>query len=79
MKKGFWVTGKKVENLSMVKRRVRDGGGVKGGAKCFFDSFCQSSSGEFFNRGILVTEHNMASIMGQPTDLGDKSLTSILI
>ena len=79
MKEGFWVTGKKVKYLSMVKGRVRDGGGVKGGAKCFFDSFCQSSSGEFFNRGILVTEHNMASIMGQPTDLGDKSLTSILI
>ena len=79
MKKGFWVTGKKVENLSMVERRVRDGGRVKGGAECFFDSFGQSSSGEFFNRGILVTEHNVACVMCQPTDLGDKSFTSILI
>ena len=79
MKKGFWITGKKVENLSMVERRVRDGGRVKGGAECFFDSFGQFSSGEFFNRGILVTEHNVTCVMCQLTDLSDKSLTSILI
>ena len=79
MKEGFWVTGKKVKYLSMVKGRVRDGGRVKGGAECFFDSFGQSSSGEFFNIGILVTEHNVACVMCQLTDLSDKSLTSILI
>ena len=73
------VTGKKVKYLSMVKGRIRDGGGIKGGAECFFDSFGQVCSGEFFSRGILVTEHNVTCVMCQLSNLSDKSFTSVFI